>query len=99
MAATLVNIGDLIAVNSDRPMIAGTRTAVGRIATLHQQGYSVDEIVADKDYLSLAQVYAALAYYFANQRQIDRIWRRKQRNTIALLPRCHDRHPFLSLRS
>jgi uncharacterized protein (DUF433 family) len=71
MAATLVNIGDLIAVNSDRPMIAGTRTAVGRIATLHQQGYSVDEIVADKDYLSLAQVYAALAYYFANQRQID----------------------------
>jgi uncharacterized protein (DUF433 family) len=71
MAATLVNIGDLIAVNSDRPMIAGTRTSVGRIATLHQHGYSVDEIAADKDYLSLAQVYAALAYYFANQRQID----------------------------
>lgn len=71
MATTLVNIGDLIVVNNQRPMIAGTRTSVGRIGTLHQQGYSVDEIAADKDYLSLAQVYAALAYYFANQRQID----------------------------
>lgn len=71
MAATLVNIGDLIVANGDRPVIADTRTSVGRIATLHQQGYSVDEIAADKDYLSLAQVYAALAYYFANQRQID----------------------------
>lgn len=54
----------------DRPMVAGTRTAVGRIATLHQQGHSVDEIAADKDDHRWHR-YAALADYFANQRQID----------------------------
>lgn len=52
-------------------MIAGTHTSVGRIASLYKQGYVADEIIADKDYLSLAQVYAALAYYFANQAQIE----------------------------
>ncbi len=29
------------------------------------------DIVADKDYLSLAQVHAALAYYYMNRQAID----------------------------
>ena len=76
MSQTLVNIGSLITASPDiqggRPIIAGTGTSVGRIVALYKQGYSPDEIVADKDYLTLAQVHAALAYYYANQQVIDR---------------------------
>lgn len=76
MPQTLVDIGTLIATSPDiqggRPIIAGTGTSVRRIVALYQQGYRADEIVADKDYLTLAQVYAALAYYYANQETIDK---------------------------
>lgn len=75
MIQTLVNIGNLIAsdpeIQGGRAIIRGTGTTVGRIATLYKQGYSADDIIADKDYLTLAQVYAALAYYHANQQVID----------------------------
>lgn len=75
MSQTLVDIGSLITSDPDiqggRPIIAGTGTSVRRIVALYKQGYGADEIVADKDYLTLAQVYAALAYYYANQRVID----------------------------
>jgi uncharacterized protein (DUF433 family) len=34
-------------------------------------GYTPDEIVDELGHLSLAQVYAALAYYHANREQIE----------------------------
>jgi uncharacterized protein (DUF433 family) len=75
MTQILVDIGSLITTSADvqagRPIIAGTGTSVRRIVALHKQGYSPDEIVADKHYLTLAQVHAALAYYYANQTTID----------------------------
>ncbi len=75
MSQALVNIGSLITTSPDlqsgRPIIAGTGTSVRRIVTLYKQGDSADEIVADKPYLTLAQVHAALAYYYANQQIID----------------------------
>ncbi|NBD18513.1 MAG: DUF433 domain-containing protein [Cyanobacteria bacterium] len=75
MSQALVNIGSLITtspnIQSGRPIIAGTGTSVRRIVTLYKQGNSADEIVADKPYLNLAQVHAALAYYYANQQIID----------------------------
>ncbi len=75
MSQALVDIGSLITTSPDlqsgRPIIAGTGTSVRRIVTLYKQGYSADEIVADKPYLNLAQVHAALAYYYANQQIID----------------------------
>lgn len=75
MAQALVNIGSLITstpdIQSGRPIIIGTGTSVHRIVILHRQGYTVDEIVANKDYLTLAQVHAALAHYYANQEAID----------------------------
>ncbi|NEQ96734.1 MAG: DUF433 domain-containing protein [Cyanothece sp. SIO2G6] len=71
----LVDIGGLITSGqqreSGRPVVAGTNTSVHCIAALYKQGYSADDIVEDKDYLTLAQVYAALAYYFANQEAIE----------------------------
>ena len=75
MSQTLVSIGSLITSSPDiqggRPIITGTGTSVRRIVALYKQGYSTDEIVADKDYLTLAQVHAALAYYYINQQAID----------------------------
>jgi uncharacterized protein (DUF433 family) len=54
-----------------RLRIEGTRITVHRIAVLHQQGLSADEIVATYRHLNLGQVYAALAYYHANRDQFD----------------------------
>ncbi|MEL6903534.1 MAG: DUF433 domain-containing protein [Cyanobacteria bacterium J06606_4] len=70
------DIGTLItqttALSKGRPVIAGTRTSVKRIAVLHKQGADAKEIARRLSHLSLAQVYAALAYYHANQEEIER---------------------------
>ncbi|NCJ08270.1 DUF433 domain-containing protein [Synechococcales cyanobacterium C] len=72
---TVTQIGTLIAntsaINGSRPMIAGTKTSVRRVAGLYQQGASAEEIVRRLKHLSLAQVYAALAHYHANREQIE----------------------------
>jgi uncharacterized protein (DUF433 family) len=73
--ALLHDIGSMIAstpgINGGRPCIAGTGTSVRCIAVYDGQGYSPAEIVADRPYLTRAQVYAALAYYWVNQAEID----------------------------
>ena len=73
--ATATDIGAMIAVRLGaagvRPCIAGTGVTVRRVAQLHQQGQTPEEISAGFGHISRAQVYAALAYYFANQAEID----------------------------
>ena len=55
-----------------KPCIAGRRIAVAHIAVWHERlGLSADEIAGEYD-LELADVYAALAYYFAHREEIDR---------------------------
>jgi uncharacterized protein (DUF433 family) len=54
-----------------KPCIAGRRVAVEHIVVWHEYlGRSADEIVSEYD-LELADVYAALAYYFAHREVID----------------------------
>lgn len=71
----LFDIGSMIwskpGMNGGRPCIAGTGTSIRCIAVYDKQGYSPEEIVADRPYLTLAQVHAALAYYWANKAEID----------------------------
>ena len=56
-----------------RPCIAGTRIRVQDIYVWHNlQGLSVDEIVSRFPNLTLADVYAALTYYWDNQGEIAR---------------------------
>lgn len=51
--------------------IAGTRITVQNIVIWHDRmGMSADEIASEFD-LTLADVYAALAYYFDNRSEID----------------------------
>ncbi len=72
---TSVDIGSLIARNpkirSGRPCIAGTGVSVMRVAGWYKMGYNAEEIADKYGHLSLAQVYAALAYYHANRDEIE----------------------------
>ena len=58
-------------IRHGRPCIRGTGISVHRIAVLHNLGHSPEEIVRKYEHLTIAGVHAALAYYFANQKEID----------------------------
>jgi len=59
-------------VAGGKPRIAGHRITVQNIAIWHEQmGKSVDEISTEYN-LSLAAIYAALAYYFDHREEINR---------------------------
>lgn len=56
-----------------KPCVAGTRIRVWDVHVWHDiRGQSPEEIVANFPQLSLADVYAALAYYLDHQEEIDR---------------------------
>jgi uncharacterized protein (DUF433 family) len=69
--ATLLSIGQLISSDADRPYITGTKVSVQQIAVLTQEGLSPREIATEYPQISLAQVHAALTYYYTNQQEID----------------------------
>lgn len=75
MTTSLTDIGTLITqspqIRGGRPCLAGTATSVHRIATWYRLGHSPEEIAHQLNHLTLAQVYAALAYYLANRDVID----------------------------
>jgi uncharacterized protein (DUF433 family) len=57
-------------VASGKPRIVGRRITVQSIAIWHEwMGYSADEIASEHD-LTLADIYAALAYYYDHQLEI-----------------------------
>ena len=59
-------------ISGGKPRIAGHRITVQNVVIWHERmGKSADEIAAEYD-LSLADVYAALAYYFDHRYEIDR---------------------------
>lgn len=73
--ATATDIGSLIVqtpgIHNGCPCIAGTGVTVKRIAGWHTMGMVPEEIAAQYGHLTLAQVHAALAYYYANRQEID----------------------------
>jgi uncharacterized protein (DUF433 family) len=77
MVATTVDIGTLIAyspeIRGGRPHIAGTGLTVRRIVGWYKLGLTSEEILDRIGHptLTLAQVYAALAYYHANREEIE----------------------------
>jgi uncharacterized protein (DUF433 family) len=74
--ATVTDIGQLIdrdpKIRGGRPCIAGTGITVHRIVQWHKMGESPKAIADEFPHLNLAQVYAALAYYFANYDEVER---------------------------
>ena len=73
--ATLTDIGALITqspgVCGGRARIAGTGVSVRRIVGWAKLGETPEETVRQIPQLTLAQVHAALAYYHANQAEMD----------------------------
>jgi uncharacterized protein (DUF433 family) len=73
--ATAVDIGTLITrtpeIRGGRPHIAGTGITVRRVVGWYKLGLSPEEIADRIGHLSLAQVFAALAYYHANREEIE----------------------------
>ena len=58
---------------SGQPHIAGHRITVHQIVVWHDRmGVSADEI-ATRHGLSVAAIYAALAYYFDNRNEVDQL--------------------------
>jgi uncharacterized protein (DUF433 family) len=70
-----IDIGSLIVrtpeIRHGKPHIAGTGITVHRVVIWYKQGYSPEEIADEYEHLTLAQVYAALTYYHANQTEIE----------------------------
>lgn len=58
-------------IRHGRPRIAGTGITIHRIAAWYKLGHSPEEIARRYGHLTVAQVYAALAYYHANQAEIE----------------------------
>ena len=54
-----------------RLRIDGTRITVNQIAVMYKQGYNAEEIADEYPHLTLAQIYAALSHYHANQIEVD----------------------------
>ena len=55
-----------------RPHIRGTRVKVSEVVSRHAyQGESTDDIIEALPQLTLAQVHAALAYYYDNHDEIE----------------------------
>ena len=80
--ATAIDIGTLIVQTpgtcGGRPRIAGTRMPVRNIVTTVKMGSTPEKIVEDYQHLSLAQVHAALAYYYANREELDAAFAREE---------------------
>jgi uncharacterized protein (DUF433 family) len=69
-----------------KPRIAGSRIQVKHVAIMHErQGMTPEAIVSEYPHLTLADIYAALAYYHDHREQInaeivaDRQWYEEQR--------------------
>ena len=73
--AKVADIGTFIVptpkIRGGRPHIAGTGVTVRRIVGWYKLGLTAEEIAAEISHLTLAQVHAALAYYHANQEEIE----------------------------
>lgn len=75
MVTAPFDIGTLITrtpdIHGGVPHIYGKSVTVRRIAFLCKQGLSAADIADEFGHLSLAEVHAALAYYYANQEEIE----------------------------
>lgn len=74
-AANSVDIGTLISRSPDyrrnQARITGTGVRVMRVVIEYNLGHTPEEIAIGWGHLTLAQVHAALAYYFANKAEVD----------------------------
>jgi uncharacterized protein (DUF433 family) len=75
MTTASMNIGTLIThtpgLHGGAPHIAGKGVTVRRIVTWYKRGLNAEEICDRIGHLTLAEIYAALTYYHANQAEVE----------------------------
>jgi uncharacterized protein (DUF433 family) len=73
--ARTIDIGSLIVctpeIRGGRPRLAGTGVTVRRVVGWYKLGLTPEEIANRIGHVSLAQIYAALAYYHANREEVE----------------------------
>ena len=72
--------------------IAGTRISLDSVVYSFCEGATPEEICQDFSGLSLAQVYAAIAYYLNNREQVDRYLQEAQQSAEDLRLGLNTRH-------
>lgn len=95
MTAPTVDLDRFIEITpgvcSGKPRIAGHRITVQNVAIWHERmGMSADQIASDYS-LALAEVYAALAYYFDHRDEIEQ----SIRDGLAFAEEMRKAHPSL----
>ena len=74
-AEVKADIGSLItrtpAIKGGMPHIVGTGVTVRTIARWYKLGMTAEQIAGEIPHLNLAQIYSALAYYHANQAEME----------------------------
>jgi len=71
-----------------RPVVSGTDIKVSQVASEYEHlGMTPDDIVAAHPHLSLADVHAALAYYYDHRDAIRREWQQAESVITALRAR------------
>lgn len=81
-ATATIDIGTMIVqtpgVCGGRPRIAGHRITVRHIVIDHLHGDNAEEILVHYPTLNIAEIHAALAYYYANREAMDAMFRRQE---------------------
>ena len=76
MAAATIDINRLLEFRRDvlggQVVVRGTRVTVQSIVGMHLDGYSPEDIALACDGVTLADVHAALAYYYTHKDELDR---------------------------
>jgi uncharacterized protein (DUF433 family) len=73
-AATTLELPRIVrdpSLRGGRPVVAGTGITVKRVACWYQLGMTAEQIAQEIGHLTLAQVHAALSYYFSHQGEIE----------------------------
>jgi uncharacterized protein (DUF433 family) len=75
MATATIDINRLLESRPDvlggQVVVRGTRVTVQSIVGMHLDGYSPEDIALDCDGVTLADVHAALAYYYTHKDELD----------------------------
>jgi len=72
--------------------IAGTRISLDSVVYSFSEGATPEEICQDFPGLSLAQVYAAVAYYLNNRDEVDRYLQEAEQSAEELRQHLENRH-------
>ncbi len=75
MMAAPVELSSLLVARAGyrggRPCLRGTGITVHSVAAAHLLGLTAEQLCAENDDLDPSLIHAALAYYYANRRQIE----------------------------